>query len=437
MIAGAIDAFRERHQRSASLIGNASSLAAGNLANAVLGFLYWALAARSFPPEAVGYAAAAISLMGFASLLGEFGLGTLLLGEIQRDLKRAPSLISAVLSASIVLSALCGLAAVVMCHLMSIELGAILSTWAGLCLFVVACAASGFALVLDGVLIGFLMSERQLIRNVALSIIKLALLAAVAFAGQSNHAEFSIFSTWAAATLFSIVLVAALSIRFSEPVWAAPTFESLKPQLARALQHHALNIATLAPAVILPFIVTATLSAEINAAFFAGWMLLGVVLMIPAALTTVLFTVGAKDPKIIAHHITITLAISVLTGLAAGAGFYCFGDFVLRLFNPVYPAIMGPSLQYLGISVVFVMVKYHYIAIQRLHDRMLRASIMLGAGAVTEITFAIVGAHAAGLWGLTIGWMAAVLLQALVMLPTVLAASSLAFRSRPRLGRSR
>ncbi|MEQ1577048.1 MAG: hypothetical protein ABL894_05280, partial [Hyphomicrobium sp.] len=74
---------------------------------------------------------------------------------------------------------------------------------------------------------------------------------------------------------------------------------------------------------------------------------------------------------------------------------------------------------------------------QRLHDRMLRASIMLGAGAVTEITFAIVGAHTAGLWGLTIGWMAAVLLQALVMLPTVLAASSLALRSRPRLGRSR
>jgi O-antigen/teichoic acid export membrane protein len=149
MTSDALHALMARLKPSRILIGNAGSLVVGSVANAVLGFAYWALAARSFSPEAVGYASAAISLMSFVALVGEFGLGTLVLGEIQHDLKHAPRLISASLIAALALSLLCGLLAIAACNVMAIDLGAILNTRGGGFAFAVACAASGFALVLD------------------------------------------------------------------------------------------------------------------------------------------------------------------------------------------------------------------------------------------------------------------------------------------------
>jgi hypothetical protein len=268
-----------------------------------------------------------------------------------------------------------------------------------------------------------LQSHRQLVRTVGLSVTKLVLLGAVAATARGAHAEFAIFSTWAIATVVSILGVTALSLMAGEKIWVAPGLVDAKPQVAKALKHHVLNISTLAPAIILPFIVAATISAEVNSAFFAGWMMLGVVLMIPSALTTVLFTVGVKDPAALAHNIGISLAISALAGIGATIGFYVLGDFVLGLFNPAYPAIMGPSLKFLGLSVFLVAIKYHYIAVQRLHNRMLTASVMLSVGAVAELTFAVIGARLGGLMGLTMGWMCAVLLQAIFMLPDVIAVS--------------
>lgn len=419
MISGALEALRDRAGMSAALIDNAGSLAFGNLASAVLGFLFWALAARSFPPEAVGYASAAVSLMGLAVLIGEFGLGTLLLGEIQRDLERAPRLVPAVLAGSIAMSTLCGLIAVAGCQFMKVELGDILDVATGRFLFVVACAASGFALVLDGVLIGFLKGERQLLRNTAQSVIKLLLLCGVAAAAQNGHMEFPIFAAWVASTILSIGLIAAVCARDGDRIWVTPRFDALRPQLATALRHHALDIATLAPSIILPFIVTVTLSPVINAAFFAGWMLLSVVLMMPASLTIVLFTVGTKDPAAIHHHLAVALALSALTGIAATVGFYVAGDFVLGLFNPAYPGIMGPSLKILGLSVFPVALKYHFIAVRRLQDRMLSASVVLGLGACLELAFAIAGALNYGLYGLTVGWMLATVVEAVLMAPVV------------------
>lgn len=423
MIIRSTGKLRTRAQQSASLLGNAGSLAAGSLSNAALGFAFWALAARSFSPQSVGNASAAVSLMSLASLIGEFGLGTLLLGEIQRNLSRAPRLISAVLVGALAMSFLSGLAAVAMCRSMSIGLGSILNTEASAALFVAACAAAGFALVLDGVLIGLLKSHRQMIRNLTMSVLKLALLAVVALTASRDHAEFAIFLTWAIGIFLSIGIVAAYTFYCGELAYIEPGFDDLKPLVAMALRHHALNVMTLAPAVALPFVVATTLSAEINAAFFAAWMLLGVVLMIPAALTTVLFTVGVKSPDTLAHQLGSSLGLSVVTGIGATVAFYLFGNFALALFNPAYPGLMGPSVQYLGLAVFAVTIKYHYIAIQRLNGDMLSASVLMSVCAFAELALAFAGAKIDGLTGLTVGWMIAVFIEALVMLPIVVAAS--------------
>ena len=62
----------------------------------MLGFVYWAAAARLFSQQAVGYGAAAISAMTLLGTIGMLGMGTLLIGELPRRTARA-GLVSAAL----------------------------------------------------------------------------------------------------------------------------------------------------------------------------------------------------------------------------------------------------------------------------------------------------------------------------------------------------
>ena len=86
----------DRHH---DLLGNTGSLLATTGVTATLGFAFWAVAARLFSQQAVGYAAAAVSAMNVLGTIGMFGLGTLLIGELPRRSPRA-GLISAALFAS-------------------------------------------------------------------------------------------------------------------------------------------------------------------------------------------------------------------------------------------------------------------------------------------------------------------------------------------------
>src|SRR5438067_3698044 len=84
-------------QINSIILVNAGSLMGTTVITSILGFVYWWLAARQFPPEAVGLASAAISAMTLLGTFAILGLGTLLLGELPRQRDREASLISAAL----------------------------------------------------------------------------------------------------------------------------------------------------------------------------------------------------------------------------------------------------------------------------------------------------------------------------------------------------
>jgi O-antigen/teichoic acid export membrane protein len=96
--------LRRAASRHATLLKNSGALAFAAASAAVLGFAYWWLAARCFSPDAMGKASALLSLMGFAGLLGDAGLGTLLAGEIIRNPKTQHGLIMAAILVALFLS---------------------------------------------------------------------------------------------------------------------------------------------------------------------------------------------------------------------------------------------------------------------------------------------------------------------------------------------
>ena len=158
----------------------------GSASAAVLGFVYWWLAARTFPAAAVGIESALISAMTFVGLLGEAGLGTMLIGEALGQGDRA--------AAMIVAAVLAGTGATLRSHYRSAACFSI-TRWMTLpttVLFVLGCALTGFSFVIDGALMGLLRGEWQLYRNTLLAAIKLGLLlVAVAMTREryGDHAD--------------------------------------------------------------------------------------------------------------------------------------------------------------------------------------------------------------------------------------------------------
>src|SRR5262245_17987573 len=82
-----------------------------------------------------------------------------------------------------------------------------------------------------------------------------------------------------------------------------------------ALGHHALNMALQLPGVGLPVVVTALLSAALNASFYMAWLSLHLVFAIPYTLTTVLYAVGVADRATFAHKLRLTMSVAVTLGV--------------------------------------------------------------------------------------------------------------------------
>jgi O-antigen/teichoic acid export membrane protein len=61
---------------------NAGSLMATTAITSLFGFVYWWVAARTAPAEAVGQASAAVSAMTLIGTIGMFGMGTMLISDL-------------------------------------------------------------------------------------------------------------------------------------------------------------------------------------------------------------------------------------------------------------------------------------------------------------------------------------------------------------------
>src|SRR5437879_2829277 len=79
------------------MLVNAGSLVGTTAVTSVLGFIYWWLAARDFPPQVIGVASASVSAMMLLGSICMLGLGTLLITELPRQPDQVVSLISTAL----------------------------------------------------------------------------------------------------------------------------------------------------------------------------------------------------------------------------------------------------------------------------------------------------------------------------------------------------
>jgi O-antigen/teichoic acid export membrane protein len=419
-------------KKNITLLFNAGSLLGTTLVTSGLGFIYWWAAARLFPVESVGVSSAAISAMTLIGNICLLGFSTLLLTEIPRQRDQAPALISTALlivgSAGFVV----GLGSALLFPFLSPELGSLSDNFVNILIFAAGVGLTSMSLVLDQAFIGLLRGELQLWRNSVFSIVKLVLLVLFGFLALQK-AGMLIYLSW---TLGSVLSVLSLS----RSMKSRPSLRSFLPQwhLVRklglpALRHHLLNMALQAPTLVLPVLVTALLSAKMNAWFYVSWMLASFVFMVPYALTTVLHTTNSTRPQAVGQKMLVTMSLAAAIALMANLVIQAAPQFILGIFGHSYADKASWCLRILALAAFPLIIKNHYISICRVQDRLTGAMLGMVPFGLLELALAAVGAHFLGLTGLSLGWLCALCCENIYMFPTIFRALRLARTSTEAL----
>lgn len=401
------------------LLINCGSLIGTTVVTSAFGFAYWWVAARLFPPQAVGVAAAAVSAMMLVATISEVGLPTLLVGEL--PLRRGsewPLIITALIPPGIIgglLGAIVGLFA----PRISAGLAPLAGNLASIGIFALGTSFMAVTTVLDEAFLGLLHAELQLVRNSLMAGAKFGAILLIGFWFRSSMG-IGIYLSWVIGMVLSLVgLVGIKLLRRQRIHLCLPHGRLMQGLWRKALAHHAINLAFLGSTFMLPVIVTSILSVTSSAYFYTSWMIANLVLTISAALTYTLYAVSSGQPDELTHKARMTLGLTVICGVMASGLLAVAGRSVLAVFGSEYATHGNGALQLLVLAVFPLTIRHHYVAIRRLEGRIFRTALVAAGAAALELTLAAVGAVRGGLTGLSLGWLIALCLEAIVMGGTV------------------
>jgi O-antigen/teichoic acid export membrane protein len=401
------------------LLYSSASLMASQVLTAGVGFLFWVVAARRFTEPSVGFASAAISAMSLLGAVATVGMGTLLIREMPLNPGREHRMLTAALVLSGGLGVVLGAIFVLLAPLVSSEFAPLTADpliWLSVILGTGLTAAG---LNMDQALVGLLRTGLQLIRNiVAAGGRLLLLLGAVLIGWKAGNA--AMLGSWSFALALSMAVLALVAIRRRRlrgafpPAWGILDFHR-----AAALRHHLLNLAILVPGWVMPLITLTVLSASTNARFYLAWTLVGLASFIPAALTTALYASSSRDLSSLARNGRITLGLSLAAAALSATVLWLAGPWILAPLGASYAEAAAGPLPLLAMTLLPVAVKGHYVTVHRVRGTLSAASLVVGLAGLLEVAGATIGAHYGDLVGLSAGLLAAMVIEATIMLPTV------------------
>lgn len=408
--------------RHRDVLDNAASLVGSTVVTSALGLVFWAVAARLFTREAVGYGSAAVSAMTLAGTVGMLGLGTVLIGELPRRTGSRGRLVLAALLVSAAASAVLALGFVVLAPLAADRLVRLTGSVPTAALFASGAALTGAALVFDQATIGLLRGSLQLWRNVFFSVLKLLALVAAPLLLHDRYG-LGITVAWVTGTALSLVITTWLVRRTGTSLRRRPDWAVLRGLGGRTLEHSWLNLAFQLPRLLVPVLVTVLVSATANGAFYVVWMLAGVFYLMPTHLATALFAASSADPSAMGAELRLTLRVSAVAGVAGALVLGVGAPLVLSVFGAEYVAEGTLPLRLLVLAYVPMIVKVHYIAVRRATDRVTDAAVVLSASAALEIAGTVLGAQVSGLVGVCLALLACYVVEAVLTTPPLWAAA--------------
>jgi O-antigen/teichoic acid export membrane protein len=408
-------------RRHHDIISNTASLLGTTGLTSAVGFAYWNVAARLFSQQAVGYAAAAVSVIMLLSAVGMSGLGALLMGDLSKHQNRAGLIMAAVLAAGLASFGLAVGFVLVIPHL-SNHFADITGSVGHAALLCAGVVLTAMVLVFDEATIGLLRGGLQLTRNMTFVFVKLIAVVAAAMA-MHDALGIGILVSWVAAIPVSLLPIAVLLRIRGEPVLPRPDWKTLRRLGRTAAAQNWVSQASQAPALLIPVLVASILPPSVNAGFYAAWSISYVLIVLPSHLSTVLFAVGSADRQAIARKLRFSLRLSLLLGTPAMVILVLGAHLVLSVFGTGYARVAAVPMELLVLAYLPTVPKFFYVAVCRALGKLKLAGASLTAFAVLEVGAAWEGSLRDGLVGLSFALLVVAVAEGIVTTPTVVRAA--------------
>jgi O-antigen/teichoic acid export membrane protein len=380
------------YRGSLIMLGNSASLA-------IFGFVFWLVGTHSYSASAIGAYASITAGTGLLAAVTLLGLPNTITRRIATA-TNARQLMRVAMTVTVVIGGLLCLATVLLIgpHLPAqLSLGqrgpaALLVTG-----IVIATAVST---ILDAALVATRATPALAIKNLIGSIIKIAVLVALARMGSVGL----LLAYGLGISLSSILSGLALWRRLDRGGERISPMRLLKSHMSMTAGNYASMIMGILPSTVVPIEVLVILGATATGRFAVAFTLAGFLSVIPSTIAQVLFaetshqgvTLGAQLRK--ALRGTYGLLLPPLVALMVGA------PLVLRLFGAAYASTATACLRVLLLSAVFTGGTYLVDSVLIARDRIVAYTFMNGANAVLVLgCVALLLPHGltAGAWGWT------------------------------------
>jgi O-antigen/teichoic acid export membrane protein len=377
-----------------------------NAANAAFGFLFWTAAARLYPRQDVGLAAAVVAAVGLLAMLSGLGLDYALVRFLP-GAERPQVIINSCLTIGSLAALLIGLVFLAGLGFWSPAMMPIRSNPVYAASLPVAAVATTVVGFMAAIYLSRKNARLVLGQSLVFGIGKVVAVIIFAAAGVGAAGP---LGAW----VVGLITTVSVGLAFFLPRGEAGGFRFrlvVVREIVNDMRHFAsanyLSVVLWsAPTSLMPILVTNVAGAEANAYYYVASSVSGLLAMVPMAASMSLFAHGSRDATDLAKSAVESARFSLVLLVPAIIGIFLIGGKVLLLFGRAYADAGTRLLWILALSTLPLAVNYLYFGVRRVQQRM--AGVVAGAVWVLVITLglSVVLLPRVGLLGAGIAWFA-------------------------------
>jgi O-antigen/teichoic acid export membrane protein len=367
-----------------SLYRNAIYLIIANLINALLGFVFWMVAARFYTAEEVGLGSAAISAVLLLSNFANLGLGYGLIRFLPKAANPA-RMINTMLTTSVLASIVAATIFLAGLGVWSPALAFIRENPLYLILFIIFTGVFTTVNLIDNAFIATRHSGFTVTKNSIFSVLKI--IAAVPLA--AGMAAFGILTSWgiaaAAAILICLIWLLPRVTKGYRPIPAIDTCV-LRETTRFSMGNWVGALLWTAPAQVLTLMVVHQLGAEANAHFYVAYTIAATLFIIPTMASTSLLAEGSHDERAMRRHVQHSLKLSFTILVPTVAAVVLVAKYLLLPFGRGYDE--GANLlRLMAVSALPLAVNVIYLGVKRVEMRV--GTVIIISGIIAVITLGL------------------------------------------------
>lgn len=382
------------------LFKNAIHLISTTFATAALGFVFWMIVTRCYASEEVGLASTIISSMNLLAMLSLLGFNVALIRFLPNsDEKEATinscftlSLITALVISTIFLSGL---------DFWSPKLLFLKQHLVFAALFIAFTGIWVATTLLNSVFISNRMSKYVLLKESIFGASKIPMPIFLVSFGA-----FGVFFAWGIGSVIALIFGIAFLFRI------IPSYKPMikvKREVVNDMFHFSFrnyvgNFFNVAPALILPIMITNVLSPDITAYFYISWMIATLLFMIPVQASQSLFAEGSNIEEKVAENVRKSMKFILLLLIPSVIFILIFGNKFLLLFGKEYSVEGFRLLQILAVSALPFAVNAVYISVKKIKKEINMIVLVYGIVAFVTLVGSYLLLESIGLIGVGYAW---------------------------------